>query len=433
MALAAESISPRMMRMTKLLREISSARTPQEGAFIYGQTERQFFPIDGLISASIRNLETGQYKLTRVYVDDNIPDRPVEDPWKQWDSFAIHTNGFIRECIDAGLPQIINNLDVHDDPVLKDSLAGFGSCLVLPVWDEGRPLNWAFIFKRDADGFTEHDLERRLLTINLHGRATKNLVALTQVKELNQRLNTQLERVAMIQRALLPDRTPDIPNTEISTSFLPSDESGGDFFDFLELPDGKWGIFLADVSGHGAGAATVAAMLYSILHTYGGDKADTNAVISYCNKHLCRKRIEDCFATAVYAVLDTEAKTLQVTNAGHLPPRRKNTSTGEVVPIEGESGIPLGIIEDFDYDSFSVQLAAGETLVFFTDGITEARNREGEFFSNSRLDESLTCCDGSPPCTVDTIHSSLYEFTSSRSREDDQTILAIKLLSDDES
>ncbi|MFG0258139.1 MAG: PP2C family protein-serine/threonine phosphatase [Phycisphaerales bacterium JB043] len=430
MTLAAETITQRIRKMATLLREISIAKTPQEGAFIYGQTERQFFPTDGFISASVRNLEPGLYKITRQYIDGDLPEKPT-DTWAQWDAMATHSSGFIAECIDSKLPQYFSDLDISNDPVLGDRLQPFRSCAVLPVWDDGEPLNWAFVFKHEPNGFSEAELERRLLTINLHGRATKNLISYNQVQELNDRLNTQLERVAMIQRALLPDRTPAIPNSEIATSFLPSDESGGDFFDFLELPDGRWGVFLADVSGHGAGAATVAAMLYSILHTYSGDPSDTTAVMAYCNKHLCRKRIENCFATAVYAVLDPHARTLQLTNAGHLPPRRKNTSMGTVSAIEGDSGIPLGIIEDFQYDSFSVELDAGESLVFYTDGIIEARNSSGEFYTHSRLDESLTCCDGSPTCTVDTIHTSLYEFTNSRSRDDDQTIIAIKL-NDDE-
>jgi phosphoserine phosphatase RsbU/P len=430
MPLTTQIISPRIQKMSALLREISTARTPQEGAFIYGKTERQFFPTDGLISVSTRDLEPGHYKITRQYTDGKFPTEPA-DPWSSWQDLQLHSCGFIAECIATGLPQCINDLDIANDPVLGDSIKHFRSCLALPVWDHGIPINWAFAFQRERNGFDEIEFERRLMSFNLHGRATKNLVSLTQIKNLNEQLNSQLERVAMIQRALLPDKTPSIPAVEVATSFLPCDESGGDFFDFRELPGGQWGVILADVSGHGAGAATVAAMLYTIFYTFPGDATDPAAVLTYCNEHLCRKRIESCFATAIYIVLDPASRTLRLANAGHFPPRLKHAASNKITGIDGPSGLPLGVLEDRSYESYKYQLSKGDTVVLYTDGIIETRNSDGLFFSHDRLDTSLADCSGRPDCIIDTVHAALYDFTNARTRDDDQTLISLQIHHED--
>lgn len=418
----------RIHALADLMRSMTSAATPQESSFTFGVASRRYFPADGFLSVSKRGLPDGQYKLTRTYLDGRLPQSPTEsNPWRDWARLPTHEGGFIGEILAAGEPRRIGDLNVTDDPVLGDKLAPFRSAVILPIYDNGEALNWAFSFRREPEAVTEEEFELYLLVMNLHGRATKNLVALQQVEELNARLNQQLERVASIQRSLLPDRTPDIPGVELATSYLTSDEAGGDYYDFLPLEGGKWGIFIGDVSGHGAGAATVMAMVHAILRTYPERTHDPAAVMRYLNRHLSEKRIESNFVTAFYGVLDPDSRRFAYANAGHHPPRRKRRDSGEVTTLAGARAIPLGVFDEIEIESDEAELSTDETVVFFTDGIIEARGATGVMFGEAGLDEALRGCSGEAGCIIDSVHGALYEHTRQRTREDDQTLIAMQV------
>ena len=434
--LADQSVTPtppargRYGDLTDLVRSVSSARTPQEAAFIFGASSRRFFPSDGFISVSIRDLPEGKYKVTRQYLDGRMPKSPNEsNPWRDWEKIPTREGGFIWDLVNAGEPTIINDLNIANDPVLGTSIARFRSCAVLPVFDEGKPLNWVIEFFFEPEGVSQSDFEMRLLMLNLHGRSTKNLVTAREVAALNQKLNQQLERVAAIQRTLLPEKTPHIPSTRIATSYLTSDEAGGDYFDFLPLKDDRWGVFIGDVSGHGAGAATVVAMLHSILRTYPRKDYDPAGVLRYLNAHLSEKRIEGNFVTAFFGVLDPATRRLDFANAGHHPPRLKKGEYGPVGALDGCSTPPLGVLDDIEPWTNTAELAKMDTVVLFTDGITEARSPEpeSEMFGLERLDAALEQCSGEPECVIDSIHGALYEHTKTRTRDDDQAIVALRV------
>jgi phosphoserine phosphatase RsbU/P len=117
---------------------------------------------------------------------------------------------------------------------------------------------------------------------------------------------------------------------------------------------------------------------------------------------------------------------LHYSNAGHNPPRIKDGMSGRIVAIDGAATLPLGIMEDLEARVCEVQLKANDTLVLYTDGITEAFSPEGEQFEVHRLDASLIECSGAPDCVVDSIHKSLFAHRGSATRDDDQTIVAIR-------
>ncbi|MFG0275986.1 MAG: PP2C family protein-serine/threonine phosphatase [Phycisphaerales bacterium] len=418
----------RIDALSDLMRGLTSAKSPQESSFTFGMASRRFFPSDGFMSVSRRGLPDGEYKITREYLSGRLPQSPSEsNPWRDWATLATHRGGFIGEIIAAGVPRRFNDLRITGDPVLGDKLANFRSAVILPVFDDGQALNWSFSFRREAQEVSDEQFEMALLVMNLHGRATKNLVALQQVEELNARLNQQLERVAAIQRSLLPDRTPDIPGLELATSYLTSDEAGGDYYDFLPLEGGKWGVFIGDVSGHGAGAATVMAMVHAILRTYPEREHDPAGVMAYLNRHLSEKRIESNFVTAFYGVLEPDTRRFTFANAGHHPPRRKCRGSGEVATLDGARAVPLGIFDELEIEPTEVTLSSDETIVFFTDGITEARDASGAMFGEAGLDASLRLCSGEAECIIDSVHGALFEHTQRRTRDDDQTLIAMQV------
>lgn len=413
-----------------MLRRISESKTPQESAYLFGSMTREIYPIDGFCSISRRGLKKGEYKVTRAFFDGSLPQAADDNnPWRDWAKIPIQTGGFIGEIIADDEPQVFPHIEITGDPVFGDALAKFGSCAALPVFDQGEALNWAFSFRHGADAFTNDAYIHWLMTINLHGRATKNLVTIGEVEKLNSQLASQLERVARIQQSLLPERTPTIPGLNIATSYLTSNESGGDYYDFLDLGSDRWGIFIGDVSGHGAGAATVTAMANALLHAQPADMDGPADTLAWLNKHMAAKRIESNFMTAFYGVYDASSRTLVGSNAGHPAPRKMFPDSGAISPIVGASVPPLGVLEKIKPEETSVPLSLGETIVLYTDGVTEAFGGDGSrmMFGLDRLDATLSDCTGDPPCVIDSIHAALHAHTGAMTRDDDQTIVAFKV------
>lgn len=413
--------------LTEMLREVSLVRDPVSLLSRFGRHFWKVRPLDLMISCSRRGLAEGQYKITREIRPGatNNSEAPA-NPWRDWARMPAHTGGFLGEVLATPEPQLWHGLRIAADPVLGDRIADMGSCLASPIFDDGRPLNWNLYFHRDPDFYAPAHLADHFLTTNLVGTATRNLLAVNRADELNRKLTAQLEAVARVQQALLPTSIPTIPGLTVATSYLTSDEAGGDYYDFFPIPGGRWGILIADVSGHGAAAATVMAMLHAILHGYEGPEFTPDAVMRYANRRLAASRIESTFVTAFFGIYDPAAATLHYARAGHNPPRLKKGHTGEVLAIDGAPGLPLGIVDDYDGQTGCIVLRALDTLVLYTDGITEAFSPQRVQFGVHGLDEALLGCSGDPECVVDSVHKALYKHTGALGRDDDQTIVAIR-------
>jgi sigma-B regulation protein RsbU (phosphoserine phosphatase) len=325
----------------------------------------------------------------------------------------------------TGEPALLGLDGVPDDPALGGAAADMRAVLATPIFDRGRPLNWAFQFVRDAAAFNEDALELFVMVANLSGTATRNLVAVREAEQATSRLRGQFEEVARVQQSLLPRTLPDIPGLSLATSYLTSDQAGGDYYDFFPFEDGRWGILIADVAGHGAAAATVMAMLHAILHAYQGSGMHPHLVLEHANSRLVAAGLEGAFTTAFLAVYDPATGEFQFSRAGHNPPRWKRGASGEVLSIEEAGSLPLGVFEPLGATSASIKLEPGDTIVLYTDGITESFNAKREMFGVSGLDAALEGCSGQPACVVDSVHAALYDHTHSRTRDDDQTIVAL--------
>ncbi len=414
-----------------MLEEVSRATEPEQAVMAFGAQIGKLRPIDGMVSVSVRNMSAGEYKITRRgrAAEPGGPfQHQIRDPWKNWDRLPAHRGGFLGEAIAAELPRLLMDVDLRNDPVLGDEFADMRSCLAIPLFDGGKVMNWVFQFKRDPEGFTESDLEQQLLQVNLFGSMTKNLVSIEQIRKLNARLHAQFEEVARVQQALLPKANPKIPGLVFATSYLTSEQAGGDYYDFFELAGGRWGILIADVAGHGPGAATVMAMLHAILHAHEGLGDGPAAVLEYANRRLVAAEMEQSFVTAVFAVYDPATRRLTYARAGHPPPRLKDTRTGEVSTLDGDGGIPLGISDAERLTQHEVQLEVGQTVVLYTDGITESFDAQRRMFGTEGMDAALERCTGEPDCVVDSVHAALFEHTGSRARADDQTLVVFKVV-----
>ena len=423
----------RLAILLEMLEDVSRAVEPEDAVRAYGDRIGKLRPLDALLGISQRNVPEGMYKITRRVLssDGGVPRHEIRDPWRNWDSIEAHTGGFIGGIIARPEPRLIHNLFLKDDPVLGDRLADMGSCLAMPVFDGGRVLNWTLMFRRDARGFTIDELEQNVLTANLFGAMTKNLVSLEQINRLNEKLRQQFEEVARVQRALLPKRIPEVSGLRIAASYLPSQQAGGDYYDFFELPGGRLGVMIADVSGHGPAAATVMAMLHAIIHAFpGGAGAATPAeIVAFVNRQLTSANMDGTFATAIVARFDPATRELRYACAGHPPARRVLPVAGglRVQALDGEATLPLGIVDELHVPEHRVTLDPGQHVVLYTDGITETFNARREILGVEGLDrvlEQARAADG-PQAVIDTIHAAVLGHAGRHARDDDQTLVVL--------
>src|SRR5215218_2552450 len=285
------------------------------------------------------------------------------------------------------------------------------------------------LMRQEAAAFRREQLPEHVWMSNLFGRATHNLVLSDELKKAYEVVDQEMQVVADIQRSLLPVTLPHVPTLDLAAHYQTSRRAGGDYYDFFPLPEGKWGILMADVAGHGTPAAVLMAVTHSIAHTLAGPPAPPSKLLSFINDHLTARYTADSgkFVTAFYGVYDPRDRRLTYASAGHNPPRVRRAGTTDVRAIDREGSLPLGIQPHVTYCDTTEDLAAGDVLLLYTDGITEARGPGRDLFGVERLDRVLVDCDGGAATVVSRILAAVEKFTEGRPATDDRTLLAAKV------
>lgn len=424
--------------LMSLVEELSRATQPTDVQRIFARGIRQLNPIDGFVSVSCRGLEAGTYKITRMSLDPDALLNNWGNPWRDFASMPLYSGGLLGDLVSTPEPKLLQHLDVPHDPVLGDKLAAFGSLLAIPLFDEGRPLNWAISLRRAPEGFTLEDVEESILRSNLVGGTVRTVKLAHELREANARIQDEVRQIASIQRALLPDGMPRIPGVRMAASYATYDTAGGDIYAFRPVlapterdtapPESPWAMLIADASGHGPAAAVVIAMVHAIVHAYPEPPTSPAVLLDHVNRHLAAKRIEHSFVTAFAAIYDPTTRRLLFSRAGHEPPIVKNAGSGGPTCRLDEAGnIPLGILADTRYADAETTLEPGQTLVMYTDGITEAFDPHGAMFGVEGIERSLVTCSGEPECVIGSITNALRTHEAGRRPADDQTIVAMKV------
>ncbi len=428
--------------LEQLLSGLSLATSPLHVAELMARHYWRLRPVDYMISLSSRGLKAGEYRITRRYQPLAYArgERSIQSmaPAANPAALPVHQGGLLSTVINQPRPTYIPNLQCHDDPVLGHELAEFRSMIALPLFHEGEPLYWTVQFRREPNAFIQREIEQAWFVGNLIGGANTRLLLVNEIKTLNAQLTRQFDEVARVQRSLLPRQTPELPGLSIATSYLTSQQAGGDYYDFLHLPGGRLGILIADVAGHGAAAATVMAMLHAILHAYEGPTTKPHQILAYANARLASACIEGTFVTAFLGIYDPTSGVLEYSRAGHNPPRLRRCRTGEILSIEDAAGLPLGVLDPYEGASATVTLSPGDLLVLYTDGITEAtgmlRSEAADpMFGLAKLDEAIQragramCQEGGlADQVVQEINDAVYSHTGKLSRADDQTLVVLQ-------
>lgn len=419
-----DQAAARLQLVLATMREMSSQTDPQAMVRAYGERMQELFPRDAIISVSRRDLDCPWYKITRASRwEDDV------DPWKEAHRLPLFRRGLLGTLIYGDQPLLDNDFQADPEDPAAEYLTGYRSLLAVPLFDQGKALNMVVFLKHEPDGFSAEQIPDLVWISNLFGRATHNLVLSADLQKAYRALDDEMLAVADIQRSLLPRELPTIETMSLAAHYQTSQRAGGDYYDFFPLPDGRWGILIADVSGHGTPAAVTMAITHTLSHSLPGPAAPASSVLDKINRYLCCKYTQDSgtFITALYAIYDPITRHLEYACAGHHPPRLKSCVDGSVQSLPVEPGLPLGVLEDEQYIESNFQFRPGDQVVFYTDGITEARNPEGELYGLERLDSALRRCRPDGPALVRVVLSSLELFTDGHPADDDRTLVVAKI------
>jgi sigma-B regulation protein RsbU (phosphoserine phosphatase) len=416
----------------RTMRKISGITDPDDLVDAYWNGIGSLIPVNDYAAVSRRNVEPPCYILTR-----SSRFKEQLNPFTQRERLPRLSGGVLGEVAYANRPIIIDDLPARlapDDPA-HFYLEGFQSLIALPQYDGGEGLNVTAMLVRPG-----HEFDRAIIPIlhwqaGLFGRGTTNVVLRNQLSATLATLDRELQVVGQIQRSLLPRELPGIPGFELAADYVTSAQAGGDYYDFFPLPGGAWGLLIADVSGHGTPAAVLMAITHALAHAQPGAHTDPATLLRSLNTQLVRRytRGSGTFVTAFYAVLDPTKRTLTYSLAGHNPPR---VARGErIVPLDENSGLPLGIDLEQTYGNTTIQLERGDLLLLYTDGIVEAPGpargaSPRQLFSIGRLDAVARGCGdvSGPQHCINRIRRELEAFCRTTSAADDQTLVAIRCL-----
>jgi sigma-B regulation protein RsbU (phosphoserine phosphatase) len=240
----------------------------------------------------------------------------------------------------------------------------------------------------------------------------------------NAHLKQDMDFAREVQRALLPPAEHVCEGLELAGVTVPCREIGGDFFDYFDVPGGHLGIALADVTGHGASAALLAAKVQGILSSVAAAQASAAAAVHELNAALTRRAVPRRFATLAYVILACDGRLLSC-NAGHNPPLVLRAD-GAVSTLE-KGGLLLGQFDWATFEEETVGLAPGDTLLMYSDGLVEAADAAGEQFGETRLLECLAAAPGlSPNAILERLLRAVSDFTGSTVQADDITVVAVR-------
>jgi phosphoserine phosphatase RsbU/P len=269
------------------------------------------------------------------------------------------------------------------------------------------------------------DLDRQVLRTLAHEAATvvenARLFAAARAKA---RLDHEIEIASQIQRHLLPKTLPNLPNVAVAGATLSCHSVGGDCFDVIELGGGRHGFFVGDVAGKGISAALLATLLQGVFFTTAAMDISLPGVFSRVNTYLCERSAEERYATVFYGVLDKMGR-FEYVNAGHVPPllRRKSGALEAL----GSANFPVGMFAEAEYQSARVILDPGDSLVIYTDGVSEATNIHNELFEESRLRQTIETFTGQDVNELaQSIRDAVKTFTQGAAQSDDITVLTIQ-------
>jgi len=294
----------------------------------------------------------------------------------------------VNEVMAAG--EAVLSADAANDSrfELAESIVDFSirSMMCAPlIGSEGQALGVIQIDTLDQrNRFVQQDLDVLASVASQIAVAVEN-AQLHETALRERAMERELAVAHEVQQGFLPAGPPQIEGYTFFDFYEPANQLGGDYFDYIRLPDGRWAVVLADVSGKGVSASLLVAKLSAEIRYCLASQPTPAEAVDLLNKVFCESRWEDRFVTMNLTVLDPREHEVTLVNAGHMPPLLRTASETKEAMQHADGGLPLGVDRDMAYGQTVIRLDPGDYLLMYTDGITEAMNSRGELYGSARL------------------------------------------------
>ena len=435
------SQNPKVARIAKLTHDLEQSPTPDHTlrALLRGFAEVGE-PVASLL-LSTRGLRPHQYRVIQMPFADR-PQDGVLDPDGE-ELSPVRCGGIMPALIAGPGPRLIQEVDWSRDPFFHETLREYSSAIAVPVSAARLPMNWLLLLKKAPPRFTVSDMENAFERTALGGALLEKQMLAADLARAHAQIDREARKVGELQRALLPASLPQIAGLWIAASYEPSSRAGGDLYDFFPLdernerytdpagagaPSVRWCVLIADAAGHGLAAAVVIAIVQAVLRARPAGVVRPATLLMHANRQLCGKRLGG-FVTAFLGVYEPAARRLTYANAGHPPPLVRRSSDGSVRSLNEVGSHPLGIDEDETFKEAAVQFGRGDTVLLYTDGITEARGTAADdFFGEGRLARVLCDAPDGAAELIDRLRRAVLSHEGGQAPVDDQTLVAAGIL-----
>lgn len=384
----------------------------------------------------VRGEAPGRCRLAGLIGPDGTEHVANVDPNGEGGNLPRFDDEIAARIVSASAPHVLAIAPVKRDLPLAQALFSPASVLAIPLANSGELTHWLAFASTLPRRFDRLHLEQVLLHVNLAASLIVRPIALRSIARESERRRNQIEGLADIQKSLLPDN-PRIDGIDFAIHWQPAETAAGDYYEISNLtefappdfqPTGHdiWGVIVGDVSGHGAAAAMEAVQFDAILRTYkGGDGPPPAAAMSYANRYFFSRRSRGHFMTVFAAMYRPDTRLLSYLSAGH-PPILHRRGAG-VSPLGEGDQIPLGVLRDYEYRNNEITLEAGDLLVFYTDGLTEARDARDRMFGVERLRDLVGAGPASPRALRDEVMAAVVAHQGKAFGDDDQTLIVVAI------
>jgi serine phosphatase RsbU (regulator of sigma subunit)/anti-sigma regulatory factor (Ser/Thr protein kinase) len=313
-----------------------------------------------------------------------------------------------------------------DSPALA-ALRAEGTRMVVPLISQGELIGLLRLGPRRSEQEYSHDDRKLLDDLAAHAAPAVRVAQLVRQQQAEirdrERMEQEIKVAQLIQQQFLPHELPDLPGWHVAAFYRPARSVGGDFYDFIQLPEGQVGVVVGDVTDKGVPAALVMATTHAILRVEALRLVAPGEVLRRVNQLLLDEMPPNMFVTCLYAVLDPASGRLRFANAGHNLP---NLNHQDGVTELRATGMPLGLLPDMEYDEHTATLAPGNSLLLHSDGLAEAHSPDGEMFGFPRLAKLCGERNGGEEL-IDLLLGELASFTGPGwEQEDDITLVSLQ-------
>ncbi|HZQ24145.1 MAG TPA: GAF domain-containing SpoIIE family protein phosphatase [Terriglobales bacterium] len=310
--------------------------------------------------------------------------------------------------------------DVNVDPYYAACEENVRSEVAIPLLVGSKLVGVFTASHPELDAFPEDQLQILQALCAHIAVAVQNARVFQRERLLKAQMDRDAQEARAIQQNLFPKSSPYVPGFVISGFCVPAGAVGGDWYDFIALDDGRWGIVLADVSGKGMAAALLMSATRGMVRSLAEACCSPSEVLMRLNKLMAEDFPSGRFVTMVYAVFDPRNRKLTFANAGHLPPLLVSGDSAQFVATE--CGLPLGLcLGTRHFSETTITLPQGSRLLFYSDGITEAANLRDEEYGSERLRAHMS----KTSATADSLLAEVQSFSDGAGLRDDATVVMI--------